>query len=634
VSKPRRKQKKPARPRRTFKGWLIRLGLKLAVLGLLVWAVIALGYYAWALTFDLRRIADIPQRSVVYDKDGKPYSRLAGENRVVVPFDHVSNSFVNALLAREDTRFYYHHGIDPIGILRAVGRNFIAGGFRQGASTITQQLARNSFPLGGKNFHRKLIEAALAYRIETELTKEEILEAYMNRIYFGSGVYGIETASRLYFNKPASRLNLPEAATIAGLIRSPNRFSPLNNPAAATRERDTVLRRMLSLDFITDAQCASALRSPLEASPRSALAVQENWATDAVQRELDLVIEREKFDTGGLAIYTTLDGTLQTAAENAVAGRLDEIEARPGYPHRSRKSYPPTAPLPETGTPYLQGAAIAIDNRTGGIRAIAGGRDLARSRFNRALLAHRQIGSAVKPFVYATAFENGLGPGDSVGDNRIAPGEIPAAYSRYDPSNSDNTYRGDLPAAEGLVLSRNTMTIRIGIRTGLDRIAETIIRAGLHPNPPRYPAMCLGSFESGLRELTSAYTTFATGGVRLQPYLIDRITDSSGQTIYRATHGRLRVVTPEAANRTASILEEVVTRGTASRARSLGLRHKAAGKTGTTNEYQDAWFVGFDDKITCGVWVGFDTPVKIMPGGTGGELALPIWVDIMESGGG
>jgi penicillin-binding protein 1A len=288
----------------------------------------------------------------------------------------------------------------------------------------------------------------------------------------------------------------------------------------------------------------------------------------------------------------------------------------------------------EDGAPYLEGAAIAIDSRTGGIRAVAGGRDYMHSKFNRAVLGRRQVGSAVKPFVYAKAFENGLRPGDLVDDNRLYPGELPAAYGRYDPANSDNTYRGELPAGDGLVLSRNTMSVRIGVWTGLDSIRETIIRCGLSRSPPRFPSICLGAFESNLKDLTASYTVFANGGVKLQPYLIERIDDPDGQTIYKATHGKLPVLNPDAARETVSLMQEVVTRGTAARAKQFGLRHAAAGKTGTTNDYQDAWFVGFDDQLVCGVWVGFDQPKKIMAGGTGGELALPIWVDIMEAKGG
>jgi penicillin-binding protein 1A len=632
VSKVRTQQKRPpARPRRRFRGRVIGLILKTAVVVVLLWAVITLFFYAWSLTFDLKTISDMPQRSAVYDKEGKFYSRLAGENRVVVPFDKISNDFVNALLAREDTRFYYHHGIDPIGIARAVVRNFVAGGFREGASTLTQQLARNSFPLGGKNLVRKMIEAALAYRIETELTKEEILEAYMNRIYFGSGYYGVETASQAYFGKPASLMNLPEAAMLAGLIRSPNRFSPFNNLKRAVRERNAVLKRMRKLDFISESQMTAAMASTPNIAVKRRASPQENWAMDSVIRELDLVIDRDQLDNGGLRIYTTIDGALQSVAEESLQRRLQQVESSPGFPHRPMKAYASGDLQGEDAMPYLEGAAIAIDSHTGGIRAIAGGRDYDRSKFNRALLGRRQIGSSVKPFVYAEAFENGLRSGDLVDDNRLRPDELPTAYGKYDPSNSDNTYRGELPAGDGLVLSRNTMSVRIGLWAGLDSIRESIIRSGLSQNPPYYPSLCLGAFESTLKDLTASYSAFANGGVKLQPYLIESIADPDGETIYKATHGKLSIVEPEAAKVTASLMHEVLTRGTGARARQLGLRHPAAGKTGTTNDYQDAWFVGFDDKLLCGVWVGFDQPKRIMPGGTGGELALPIWVDIVES---
>jgi penicillin-binding protein 1A len=623
------KTKAPARSRLSFKAWLFRLCLKVAVVVFLMWAVVTLFFYAWSLTFDLKTISDMPQRSSVYDKDGQFYSRLAGENRIVVPFDKVSNDFVNALLAREDTRFYYHHGIDPIGIARAVVRNFIAGGFREGASTLTQQLARNSFPLGGKNLIRKMVEAALAHRIETELTKEQILEAYMNRIYFGSGYYGVETASRAYFGKPASQMNLPESAMLAGLIRSPNRFSPFNNIKKAVRERNAVLARMRKLGFISEEQMVAAMASAPRIGTKPKASPQDNWAMDSILRELELVIDRDQFDNGGLRIYTTINGPLQNIAEASLRKRLQQIESLPGFPHKPMKAYRPEDS--EDGAPYLEGAAIAIDSRTGGIRAIAGGRDYTRSKFNRAVLGRRQVGSAVKPFVYARAFENGLRPGDLVDDSRLHPGELPAAYGRYDPANSDNTYRGELPAGEGLVLSRNTMSVRIGLWTGLDTIRETVVRSGLSRNPPLLPSLCLGAFESTLKDLTASYTTFANGGVKLQPYLIERIDDPDGQTIYKATHGKLPVLKPEATRTTVSLMQDVLTRGTGARAKQLGLRHPAAGKTGTTNNYQDAWFIGFDDQLVCGAWVGFDQPKKIMAGGTGGELALPIWVDIIEA---
>ena len=604
---------------------------KIGFVTFLLWSLVAGVYYLWALNLDLRRIHEMNERSVVYDYKGEYYSRLAGENREVVPFDKVSNHFVNALISREDTRFYSHHGVDPIGVARAVVRNLMLGGFREGASTLTQQLARNSFPLGGKNLHRKIIEAALAFRIETELTKEEILEAYVNRIYFGSGTYGVEAASQIYFGKPASKLNLQESATLAGLIRSPNRFSPLNNPEGSIRERNTVLGRMLEIGFITQSEHDESAASPLVAMPRTKTSPEDNWAMDAILRELELVLDDGQMDGGGLKIYTTIDGPLQRASEESVAARLVQAESLPGYPHKPAADFNESVLDAEKSAPYLQAAAIALENRSGGIRSIVGGRDFSKSKFQRALFGKRQAGSVIKSFVFASAFEAGLAPNEEISDNRIQPGEIPRKFGSYDPGNSDGEYRGPQPAGVGLIDSRNTMTVRIGMRAGLDRIANMIQRAGIAEDPPRFPALCLGAFETSLKDITSAYTAFATGGVKLQPYIIDRVLDSSGNILFKSTRGRIPVINPAAAQMTASLLEQVVTRGTAARASTLGLQGYGAGKTGTTNNYLDAWFVGFDKNLTCGVWVGFDKPRPIMKGGYGGALALPIWVDIIEA---
>ena len=629
--KPRRAAKPLPKERHKKRHVLLVSLLKIGIVTALLWSIVGAAYYGWAHLFEIREINEMDERSVIYDHEGKYYSRLAGENRVAVPFDKVSNDFYNALISREDTRFYKHHGIDPIGIARAVVRNLFLGGFREGASTITQQLARNSFPLGGKNLHRKLIEAALAFRIETELTKEEILAAYVNRIYFGSGTYGIEAASQTYFGKPASKLNLPESATLAGLIRSPNRFSPLNNPEGSLRERNTVLGRMRDLGLITSVQYDEASASPLLAMPRFKTSPEDNWAMDAILRELELVLEPGQMNEGGLKIYTTIDGPLQAASEQAVRDRLQAVEAQPGYPHKPMSEFVGAVLDGEKSAPYLQAAAIALDNKSGGIRAIVGGRDYENSKFHRALFGKRQAGSVIKPFVYACAFESGIASNEPVSDDRIQPGEIPRKFGSYDPSNSDGSYRGLQPAGEGLIDSRNTMTVRLGMRAGLDRIAHMIVKAGIAADPPRFPAICLGAFETNLKDITSAYTVFPTGGVKLQPYLIDRVFDARGNALYKSTRGRIPVINPVAARMTTSLLEDVVTRGTAARAREFGLTGKAAGKTGTTNNYLDAWFVGFDPSLTCGVWVGFDKPRPIKPGGYGGALALPIWVDIIEA---
>lgn len=622
---PRRRHRKKSR-RRSLLGFLFKIGLACLIL----WTGVGIFYYLWALTFDLSKIGEMEERSAVFDRNGAYYSRLAGENRVVVPFDKVSNHFINALITREDTRYYSHRGIDPIGIARAAVRNLLMGGIRQGASTITQQLARNSYPLGGRNFHRKLLEAALAFRIETELSKEKILELYMNRIYFGSGYYGIETASQAYFGKPASRLNLSESALLAGLIRSPNRLSPFNNLEASLKQRDIVLNRMYEVGFITAEQKAAAEATEIRLAPRRSGAPQDNWAMDMIVRELELVLTREQLQEGGLRIYTTIDPALQNDAESVVKRHLEAIEKLPNYPHPARSDTPSDQEF-DLGTPYLQGALIAIDNRSGAIRAIVGGRAYEHSKFNRALFGTRQIGSAVKPFIYATALEAGLDPETLISDDRIQPGEIPRKYGNYNPANADGKYEGLRPLSDGLIYSRNTMSVRVALRTGIDRIVDRLALLNLSDNIPRYPSVALGTFETSLKDLTAAYTVFATGGNRLQPYIIDHIVDASGRTIFKATKGSIRVFSPQAVSLALPMLKSVITRGTAARARALGLSCVAAGKTGTTNSYYDAWFIGLTEGLSCGVWVGFDTPRTIMKEGYGSTLALPIWVSFIQS---
>lgn len=601
---------------------------KLGVAALLLWMMVGLFYYLWALSFDITTIGQMPQRSAIYDRSGTFYSRTAGENRIIVPYDKVSPNFVNALVSREDSRFYEHHGIDPIGIARAAVRNLLFGSMKQGASTITQQLARNSFPLGGKTFNRKFLEAAMAFRLEMELSKEKILELYMNRIYFGSGLYGVEAASQAYFGKPATDMDLSEAALLAGLIRSPNRLSPLNNLDASLRQRDVVLDQMEQHEpsFITHAQNEKARAEEIIPREHAVINPLNSWAIDAVLHELEAVIPLDRIDTGGLKIDTTIDAGLQRVAEKAVAGRLQQIEQRSDFrqQHHVGKGGEPAE--------MLQGALIAMDNASGGITAIVGGRDFAKSKYNRALVAMRQIGSSAKPFVYEEAIREGvITPETPISDARLTPSDLPPRFTSYDPQNSDGTFQGEMPAKEGLIHSRNTMSVRVGMKAGLGDVASTMERLGLAEHVPHYPSICLGSFESTLRNLTTAYTALATGGKKLQPHLIEQVTDSDGTVLYRATHGRIPVLNPEATRITTSMLTEVMTRGTAAKSSEMGLNKPAAGKTGTTDHFVDAWFLGYTEGLTCGVWVGFDRPKTIMHGGYGAELALPIWVDVMKS---
>ncbi len=594
------------------------LGLsKLVLACLLLWAAVGLFYYVLALRYDLRDIAKMPQRSVVYDAEGKFYSRFSGENRVVVPFSGVSEKFIKALLAREDTRFYQHLGVDPVGIARAAVRNLLMGGIRQGGSTITQQLARNSFPLGGRNLHRKLLEAALSFRIETELNKEDILECYVNRIYFGSGCYGVETAARTYFDKPAAALTLGEAALLAGLIRSPTRLSPLNNPEGALTQRNVVLQRLAELEWISPAEKQAAMAEPLRLSPRPQLgALQENWAMDSIRRELETILPRLGFDSGELRIYSTIQPDLQNAAEMAVRQRLESFEQR--FPQLRQD-------------PPLEAAAFFIDHRDGAVRAIVGGRDYQRSKYHRVYLGQRQAGSVVKSFVYALAWSRGLERRTPVENSRLQPGELPWEFSRYDPKNADGDYEGPRPAEEGLILSQNTMSVRVGQRAGWDTIARLFRQAGISENPQPFPSISLGAFETTLRDLVSAYTAFSTGGNQVRPYLIRKVVDSQGRVLYEHRQVRTPLLDPAAAELTALVLREVLVRGTGAGQADRRLRGRAGGKTGTTNDFQDAWFVGFYENLTGGVWVGFDTPTSMGHGAGGAQLALPIWSDIMIS---
>src|SRR6266571_1940141 len=623
------------RPKKARGNILFRYGWKVALLLLLAGAAFAvfLFYGTWAQTFDMKNVGEMPERNTVYDVDGKIYSRLAGANRLKVSLSEVSPYFIAAVLAREDTRFYEHKGIDWRGVLRALTRDILSRSAKEGASSLTMQLARNSLPLGGRTFSRKLLEAMVALRIERDFTKQQILELYLNRIYFGTGCYGVETASQAYFAKNASKLNLSEAALLAGLIRSPNRFSPLKNPEGAATQRNAVLDRMVALKKITLAQAGEAKQAKIVTHPKRMPQVQENYAMDAVQRALSLILTQDQMDDGGLSIYTTLDPSAQNSAQDALETQLSKIEHQSNFHHPTKTEYkPPENGEGDAAMPYLEGAVVLIDNSSGGIRGLVGGRDYAQSKFNRALApANRQVGSAFKPFIYTTAFAHGLLPGAAISDGPIQAGEIEGA-GNWSPANSDGRYGGILPCSYGLIHSRNTMSVRVGQFAGLDAVQKVATTLNLSQNIPSGPATYIGSFETNLRDLTAAYAVFPNQGVRKQAYIIERIDDAEHQPIYRASHISVPALDASAAWMTSQLMEEVLTRGTAAAARSLGFKLPAAGKTGTTNDYKDAWFVGYTSTLTCGVWVGFDQPVTIIPHGYGAALALPVWVQVMNKG--
>lgn len=607
------------------------------MLGVVALVGVELVYSSLARRYDLSRLGKMPARSEVYDARGNVIGRLHGENRRVVPLSEVSPFFLKALLAREDSRFYEHGGVDYMGVLRAVVRMVKDRGVSQGASTITMQLAKNSFDLNrGKSFHRKLLEIAIARRIESQRTKNEILELYVNRIFFGTGIFGVEQASQGYFGKPASQMKSDEAAMLAAIIRGPNKFSPFRHYGEAISGRNMVLDRMVAEPELTGltpegAAAIKEVKTRVMPEPRAA---QDTWALDAVRRELEMLLDEGEVEEGGLKIYTTLEPGLQAAAEHSLEHQLSSVEKLKGYRHETLAQYETLVKRGLAVEPeYVQGAVVVLENSTGAIRAIVGGRDIRHSGFNRAVLAKRQVGSAFKPLVYAAAVEHaGLLPGQLVSDAEIRPGEIRSAEGDFSPQNSDGEFKGWQPAWWGLAASRNTMAVRVGEMAGMDRVKALADRAGLKYLEGRSPQIYLGNLGATLESLTSAYSLFGNGGVRCRPFIIDRIEDADGGLVFRSGVISYEVVTPGTAWLTSAMMRKVMEPGgTAENVRKLGFKGPAAGKTGTTDDYHDAWFAGFTTSLTCGVWVGLDNPAEIIHRGYGSRLALPVWADVMSA---
>ncbi len=598
---------------------------KVFTTGLFLGTLVAVGGAAWygykTTKFDLALVKEIPERTLVYDRNGQLMGHVAGhgENRVSVPASQVSEHFIKALLAREDNRFYEHDGIDYLGVVRAMIANVKSGGIDQGASTITMQLARNTFGMKEMSLQRKLMEAALAYRLEREYSKEEILTCYMNRIYFGSGLYGVERAAQGYFMKPAAQLTLAESAMLVGVIRGPSLLNPFRSEENAKDVQAEVLDRLVASDVVTRAEADAAKRQAIALRPPNQRLATGSYPLQAVFDLLEDYLEPHLIESGGLRIHTTIDSGLQKTAQTELDKHLAGIERRQGYRHAPRSSHRAGG-----ATKYLQGSVVTLDNRTGGIVALVGGRDFGESSFNRAFQAKRQVGSTFKPFVYAVAFHrSGLLPGAYVSDN-------PVRLANWSPKNSDGTFTGLQPAAIGLIRSRNTMSVRVGQIAGIDQIRD-LAKALKFGDIPNSPVISLGAFEASPVTLTSAYSTLAAGGVNLSPHLISRIEHADGSLLYQHQPSGRRIFPEGVAWVTSDILGKVMDEGTATEARKAGYTAPAYGKTGTTNDYHDAWFVGYTDRLTTGVWVGLDQPKTIMDRGYGGTLALPVWASVMKA---
>jgi 1A family penicillin-binding protein len=611
-------------------------------------SILASDLKSQAATFDLSKLEQMESASLILDRNDKIFGQIYVENRETVPYDQLPRDLVNAVVAVEDAKFYQHGGYDFFGILRAALKNLTAGHVRQGGSTITQQLARNSFALTQKTIRRKLLEIFLARRIEENFSKQKIMELYLNRIYFGGGLYGAEAAARGYFGKSAREMSLAECATLAGLIKSPNRLSPWTDRAASRDTRNYALDRMRDLDFISRERCANAQAEEIVTGSRQN-AQGQTYAVDYIRQQVIAAVGWDRAMNEGFRIHTTIDVDLQTVAEDSLRSNLERVEQHPDYKHQTYADYAANfrkakanGTMSDQPTPeYLQGAVIGLDNESGDILVLVGGRDFEHNQYDRALQAKRPAGTAMLPFVYATAFEKGMFPGslveDSPLDNRaVMIGGTTGILGEWGPESPENRYEGAMTARQTLAKSKNGATIRIGMNAGVDSVLELCSAAGIRSSLRPYPATFLGSSEITLAELALAYTIFPNGGWRPNtPHILERIEEKDGTVVWDAKRERTRkvVIKPETAYEVHSCLVDALESGTGKAARTqFGLKKMpAAGKTGTAYDFTDALFTGYDSNFTCAVWMGFDKPQKIYRGAFGRELALPVWVDVMNA---
>jgi penicillin-binding protein 1A len=644
----------------------------------------------------------------IYDRNGVPFAEYAIQKRIIVTKKDMSPLLVSAIVATEDADFYHHGGINPKAIVRALLKDAIARKKVQGASTLTQQLAKQVFLTPEKSWHRKVNEALLAIDIEKNFTKDQIFELYANQMYLGHGAYGVESASRMYFGKHARDLTLPEAAMIAGLIRAPMYYSPITHPDHAISRRNFVLHRMLEERYINRQQFQQASNAPIvlgtyrEEAPRVGAYFSEE-IRQSIERDPEFGIEN--LYQKGLKVYSTLDLGIQEAAEMALQRGLRVFDHRRGFRRPSRnligegidpetykdpswsnepyvidKLYPAVVLSVDTGAtvrlnrdqielvpqsfawtgkksmdgvlkrgdlvyvrlnedpktkqrgwvldqmPQVQGAAVVLDVKTGEIRALVGGYDFAISKFNRAIQSRRQTGSSFKPFVYGAAFEKGLTPADTLFDAPIA---IPVGNQIYAPKNYYGRYAGIVTIQRALELSINVPAVKTYMMIGPNAVVDFARRCGITSDLPRYPSLALGAAGIAPIEMTAGYNVFANNGVYAKPRFVKKITDQTDKVLKEPLIELSQATQPQIAYELQHVMRGTIDRGTAYAAHSLP--PPLAGKTGTTNGYTDAWFIGYSPEYTVGVWVGYDDPSRSLGGGaTGAEVALPIWIEVFK----
>jgi penicillin-binding protein 1A len=572
-----------------------------------------------------------PVKTLVYDVNGKLVHEFFKENRSIVPLKQIPRPMVDAILSIEDRRFYSHWGIDPVRLFGAFVQDVISRRPEQGASTITQQLARNLFLTHEKTISRKIKEAILAIRIEQTYTKDEILQMYLNQIYFGEGAYGVDAAARIYYGKPVQQLTLPECAMLAGLPRNPRDYSPRRDPDRAIKRRNLVLASMVQNKKITQRQYEVASEAPLGVSKTAMDTRSAPYFMEMVRLYLEERYGSNQLFEGGLRVYTTLDAGLQQAAEASLEKRLTEVEQRTGKRSRAAilaKSRTGT-PAERMQTDYLQGAIVAIDPTNGQIRALVGGRDFNESNFNRATQAARQPGSAFKPFIYTAAIDNGYTPNEMILDTPVS---FKAGNGEdWSPQNYDHKFRGPVTLRMALAKSLNVPAAKLLQKLGTPIVTSYARRLGIRSRLGADLSLALGTSEVNLLELTSAYGVFADQGVKTSPVFVLRVEDKNGKILEQTRTTAEEVLSPETALTMTNMMETVIQSGTAAAAHVMGLNVPAAGKTGTTDDYTDAWFVGYTPSLVTGVWVGYDKKQRIGNNMTGAAAALPIWVDVVEA---
>ncbi|MDF1656255.1 MAG: transglycosylase domain-containing protein [Verrucomicrobiales bacterium] len=608
----------------------IALVLGALLIGLAIHSVGLYKHYSdRADSYDLGMVDKLEAGSVAYDSNGRILGQVALKDRRVVELGEVPQHFIDALVATEDSRFYDHHGVDPKGIARAAVANLKAGGIRQGGSTITQQLARHAFDLSGRTFERKFLELFLSMRIEEKLSKDEILEHYINRIYLGSGYYGVEAASYGYFGKSSSKLSIGEAATLASIIKSPNRLSPFRNPDLAVEARNLTLRRMSVVGSISDEQFSTLTSMPLETVGEEKREQRPDYVLAAVRREAREILG-QYHDLDDLRINTSVNRDIQEQATEVLSVRLERIERHPQFRHASK------AELEEmdSGTAdYLQGAIIVLNNETGQIVSAVGSRDFGDSEFDRVWNAKRKPGTTIAPFVYAAAFDASvLKPLDKVIDapldnRQVMIGGREGLLGEWGAERAENDYDGEVAALYAMIFGKNGSTVRIGQRMGLDRFEELLTDLEFTSSGTGYANTLLGEFVVSPLELVRSYTIFSNEG-RLAPRstLIESITDRDGRPLYQRDQpeaGDL-VIDPANAGVVRKGLHQVFkTAPVVSRSDQFGSH--LFGRNGSSYAAADNWFIGSNGQYTWGVWVGFDDGREIYEGAFAVDTALPVW---------